>query len=350
MSDAAEQLALLADPTSPRLGHPDPVEPTGEAQAPEAPARLVVVASGAEDLTLCGLRFTPDLDALARIPALADPAGGPSAQASGTGVVGELLRSWDALPPWFRPDDLDLARAVVRTRRLAAGATPSEISAGLTPERAGVRLLPMTDRPVEAHVVLESADDPDGRVAVHAASWASAAGSESGLTPVQVSAAGLTEATPAPGVLDAVRTATSITLPLTAPVTGLGVMLGLPGLRDALRGTFARVVGAQVRVVDLHLTPTRLDRRPDRELRAAGGAFERAVPVGDALGGLAPLAAGREEELTKRTDLHGGGLVDVGLPDLGRVVDRNRSTVSCTVDGSGESHGIEREMAHDVGT
>lgn len=257
---ATDLAALLADPAADsatgRAGHPDLAETggSGEAEAPAAPTRLVVVASGAEDLTLCGLRFTPDLDALARIPALTDPAGEASAHAAGTGVVGELLREWDALPPWFRPDDLVLARAVVRTRRLAAGATPSEIFAQLTPERAGVRLVPMTDRPVEAHVVVESQDDPEDRFAVHAYSWATSAASEPGMRPVQVSAAGLAEATPAPGVLDAVRSATSVALPLTTPVTGLGVMLGLPGLRDALRGTSARVVG---------VSPLLLPRRGD---------------------------------------------------------------------------------------
>ena len=62
---------------------------------------------------------------------------------------------------------------------------------------------------------------------------------------------------PAPGVPEAIRGAGTIVLPLTSPVTGLGVMLGLQGLRDALRGTSARVVG-----VSPLLLPQRGDEGP----------------------------------------------------------------------------------------
>ncbi|GAB48458.1 2-phospho-L-lactate transferase CofD family protein [Mobilicoccus pelagius] len=220
----------------------------GDATPEAAEIALTIVAGGAEDITLCGLRFCPDLDALARIPALDDDTPGHDGHTLTTALTG-----WGALPSWFTPDDRDVARAVARSRWLAGGATPGEIATRLTPPRHGVQLLPMSDRPVEAHVVLEQGDD---RYALHALEWAStAAGITDGApTPVHVSAAGLTDATPAPGVLDAVRQATSIALPLTSPVTGLGVMLGLPGLRDALRGTSARVVG-----LGPHLLPARGD-------------------------------------------------------------------------------------------
>jgi LPPG:FO 2-phospho-L-lactate transferase len=50
-------------------------------------------------------------------------------------------------------------------------------------------------------------------------------------------------ATAAPGVLDAIRGADIILLPPSNPVVSIGIILGVPGVRDALRGTAAPVVG-----------------------------------------------------------------------------------------------------------
>ena len=50
-------------------------------------------------------------------------------------------------------------------------------------------------------------------------------------------------ATPAPGVLDAIRSADVVLLPPSNPVVSIGIILGVPGVRDALRGSAAPVVG-----------------------------------------------------------------------------------------------------------
>jgi LPPG:FO 2-phospho-L-lactate transferase len=50
-------------------------------------------------------------------------------------------------------------------------------------------------------------------------------------------------ATAAPGVLEAIRTADVVLLPPSTPVVALGLILGVPGVRDALRGPSAPVVG-----------------------------------------------------------------------------------------------------------
>lgn len=55
--------------------------------------------------------------------------------------------------------------------------------------------------------------------------------------------AGMDRATPAPGVLDVIRTADVVLLPPSNPVVSIGIILGVPGVRDALRGTRAPVVG-----------------------------------------------------------------------------------------------------------
>jgi LPPG:FO 2-phospho-L-lactate transferase len=56
-------------------------------------------------------------------------------------------------------------------------------------------------------------------------------------------AVGMDRATAAPGVLEAIRDADVILLPPSNPVVSIGIILGVPGVRDALRGSAAPVVG-----------------------------------------------------------------------------------------------------------
>jgi len=56
-------------------------------------------------------------------------------------------------------------------------------------------------------------------------------------------AVGMDRATAAPGVLEAIREADIILLPPSNPVVSIGIILGVPGVRDALRASAARVVG-----------------------------------------------------------------------------------------------------------
>jgi len=50
-------------------------------------------------------------------------------------------------------------------------------------------------------------------------------------------------ATPAPGVLEAIADADLLVLPPSNPVVSVGTILGVPGIRDAVRATAAPVVG-----------------------------------------------------------------------------------------------------------
>jgi len=56
-------------------------------------------------------------------------------------------------------------------------------------------------------------------------------------------AVGMDRAAAAPGVLDAIREADIIIVPPSNPVVSIGIILGVPGVRDALRGSAAPVVG-----------------------------------------------------------------------------------------------------------
>jgi LPPG:FO 2-phospho-L-lactate transferase len=203
---------------------------------------VTVIGNTGDDITLFGLRVCPDLDTLLYT------LGGAVHEGQGWGradeshrVQGELA-AYGAVPQWFALGDLDLGTHVVRSQWLGQGQTLSEVTARLAdrwglPGR-GVRLLPMSDSPVETHVVIE---DEDGQRAVHFQEWWVRL--QASVPAQRFLAVGMDRAVAAPGVLDAIRQADVVLLPPSNPVVSIGIILGVPGVRDALRGSSAPVVG-----------------------------------------------------------------------------------------------------------
>src|SRR5260370_15282146 len=118
--------------------------------AADPAADLTVIVNTGDDVTLHGLRVSPDVDTvLYALSGLVD-------EKRGWGPRGDTFRCMDALErlggeTWFRLGDLDLAMHLRRTELLAAGWPPSRVTAELA-ARVGierVRVLPMTDGPVE---------------------------------------------------------------------------------------------------------------------------------------------------------------------------------------------------------
>src|SRR3954463_10637194 len=205
-------------------------------------AELTVVGNTADDITLHGLRVCPDLDTVMYT------LGGGIHEGQGWGraderfTVAEEFAAYGDGPDWFTLGDRDLATHVVRTRLLGQGLTLTEVTARLSerwglPE-LGVRLLPMSDDRVETHVEIE---DADGLRAIHFQEWWVRL--HAAVPARRILALGIETARPAPGVLDAIRTADVVLLPPSNPVVSIGTILGVPGIRDALRGTRAPVVG-----------------------------------------------------------------------------------------------------------
>lgn len=198
-------------------------------------SEVTVIANTGDDISLWGLRLCPDLDLLVDTLGEAEGAGDDSA------VVAGELASLGLEPQWYPVTDRDLARHLARTAWLSRGETLSEVTARAAERRGltdrGVRVLPMSDVPVETHAVLDG--DEDQR-AVHVQQWRHDLGRPEAARFV---VAGMDRATPAPDVLDAVRGADVVLLPPADPVLALGIVLGVPGLRDAVRGTSAPVVG-----------------------------------------------------------------------------------------------------------
>lgn len=206
-------------------------------------AAVTVVGNTADDLTLHGLRICPDLDTM--MYAIGD---GISVE-RGWGREGETFAVLDELkahgvePTWFGLGDKDLATHLIRTELLATGAKLHEVTAALTrrwvPER--VTLLPMTNDRVETHVVVADPSAPSGRRTVHFQEyWVRLRAEPPAEATVLV---GIDDTIPAPGVTEAIAAADVILVAPSNPVVSIGPILAVPGMRAALLGTSAPVVG-----------------------------------------------------------------------------------------------------------
>jgi LPPG:FO 2-phospho-L-lactate transferase len=214
-------------------------------RAQDRDAEVTVIGNTADDITLHGLRVCPDLDTVMYTLGGGIHDGQGWGRADERFTVAEELRAYGEGPDWFTLGDRDLATHVVRTRLLGQGRPLSEVTAILG-ERwglpgLGVRLVPMSDDRVETHVEIEDGSAPGGLRAVHFQEWWVRL--HAAVPARRILALGIESARPAPGVLEAIRTADVVVLPPSNPVVSIGTILGVPGVRDALRGTRAPVVG-----------------------------------------------------------------------------------------------------------
>jgi len=220
-------------------------------------AHVTVVANTADDIWVHGLKVCPDLDTVMyTLGDGIDPERGWGRREETWSVRTELAE-YGVEPTWFGLGDRDVATHLVRTQMLEAGYPLSAVTEALcrrwlTPTYGeGLRLLPMTDDRGETHVAVADEAEPSGRRVMHFQEyWIRLRASVPAETVVMV---GLDRSTPAPGVLDAIRDADLVVLPPSNPVVSVGTILGVPGLRAAVRDTSARVVGLSPIVGGTHV-------------------------------------------------------------------------------------------------
>ena len=217
-----------------------------------ATPEVTVVANTADDIWLHGLKVCPDLDTV-----MYTLGGGIDAErgwgrTDETWHAKEELEAYGVEPTWFGLGDRDLATHLVRTQMLEAGYPLSAVTAALCQRwRPGVTLLPMTDDRVETHVAVDDATAPSGQRVVHFQEyWIRLRAEVPARAVVPV---GIEESAPAPGVLEAIAAADVVLLPPSNPVVSVGTILGVPGIRDALRAASAPVVGLSPIVAGRHV-------------------------------------------------------------------------------------------------
>jgi LPPG:FO 2-phospho-L-lactate transferase len=200
------------------------------------PEDVTVIVNTGDDLVLNGLHVSPDLDSVTYWLA------GVSDRERGWGRGGESFRAFEELQRidpeggWFALGDLDLATHQMRTRLLAGGASLLEATEAIC-RSFGIasRLLPMSNQTVTTRIHTSDGEDlhfQEYWVARHARDPVAA-----------IVYAGVDEARPAPGVLEALEDADAVVLCPSNPVVSIGPILALAGVRDALRARREAVVG-----------------------------------------------------------------------------------------------------------
>jgi len=197
-----------------------------------APEDLTVVVNTGDDIEWWGLHVSPDIDSV--LYGLS----GLLSTDRGWGVNDDSFRCLERMkqlgqPAWFSLGDLDIATHLTRTSLLRGGHRLTEATAELA-RRMGIscRVLPMSDDSVSTMLETEK-----GRmnfqeyfvrerhsVKVHAVEFV-----------------GAEQSRPARGLLDALAAADAIVFAPSNPVTSIGPILAVPGIREALRRAQAPV-------------------------------------------------------------------------------------------------------------
>ena len=200
-----------------------------------APEELTVVVNTGDDIEWWGLHVSPDIDSVLY---------GLSGLLSidrGWGVKDDTFRCLERMkqlgePAWFSLGDLDLATHLARTSLLRDGRTLTEATAELA-RRMDIhtRVLPMSDDRVSTIV-----ETSKGRLSFQEYFVRERHSVEVS----RVQFVGAEQSQPAPGLLEAIASADVIVFAPSNPVTSVGPILAVPGIREALlhaRGKIAAV-------------------------------------------------------------------------------------------------------------
>lgn len=195
-------------------------------------ADLVVVANTGDDVEMYGAYVCPDPDLCAFW--LAD-----RIDERGWGLEGDTFCVMQGLRDlgvdvWFNLGDRDLAIGLRRAERLAAGARLTDALAELT-AALGVRarVLPMSDQPVRTRVRARGRWTPFQEFMIR----------DRAEGPVEdLAFDGIEQAVAPPEVLEAIAAARAVIVGPSNPVISIDPILGVPGIRAALRDTAAPVV------------------------------------------------------------------------------------------------------------
>ena len=253
-------------------------------------AAMAVICNTGDDCVFHGLHISPDIDTI--IYTLA----GMSDAQKGWGIKGDTFTVLEQLrrlgnDAWFKLGDKDLATHIARTRLLNDGRRLSEVTDQVR-RSLGVRatILPMSDDRVETRVAT-----PGGELSFQEffvkRHWAP------DVTAVRF--AGAERSRPAPGVLEAIRTAAALVICPSNPITSIGPILAVPGVRTALQETNAPVIGISPIIGD------RAVSGPAHKLLAAGGWEISALGVARGYGDfldyffVATEDEGRKNEIAK---------------------------------------------------
>ena len=205
-----------------------------------APEAVTVIANTGDDITMHGLHVSPDLDSVTYwLGDVFDRERGWGRRDE-TFRATEEVREFDADRAWFGLGDLDLGTHLFRTGLLEEGVALSEVMARVA-RRFGVdaRLLPVSDDRIETRIAC--VDGSGEALDLHFQEYWVRRRAEDLVKGVRYEGADL--ATPAPGVLEAIKVADVVVLCPSNPVVSIGPILAVPGVRGGLAERRASAVG-----------------------------------------------------------------------------------------------------------
>jgi LPPG:FO 2-phospho-L-lactate transferase len=188
------------------------------------PDELTVIVNTGDDLIWWGLHVSPDLDSITY--ALA----GILSRERGWGIEGDAFTCLERMrqlgaPAWFQLGDRDLATHLRRTQLLTVHTLTEATSQIASEMGVRTRILPMSDDRVETRVLTAAGELSFQEYFVR----------ERYRVPVRgVRFLGAEQAQAAPGVIEAIRDAAAVLVAPSNPVTSIGPILSVPGIRAAL--------------------------------------------------------------------------------------------------------------------
>jgi LPPG:FO 2-phospho-L-lactate transferase len=191
---------------------------------------LTIIGNVADDDTFHGLWVSPDIDTMLYTLS------GRIDRTQGWGVADEGRRALDTLSElgaesWMFLGDRDFGLHIYRTERLRRGDRPSEITHDIA-TRFGVaaKLLLPTDDRVQTRVRTD-------------AGWLSFqeyfVREKCAPKVLELQYQGIEDARPTPEALEAISSADLIVIAPSNPLVSIAPILGIPGISEALRNTFA---------------------------------------------------------------------------------------------------------------
>ncbi len=198
------------------------------------PAEITIICNTGDDSTFHGLYVSPDIDTVTYTLA------GLTDTDKGWGIKHDTFNALDQLgrlggDTWFKLGDKDLATHITRTRLLGEGFRLSQATDRIR-RALGIKatILPMADERVETRV-----QTPQGEISFQEFFVKERWSSE--VTAIRF--ARVESSRPAPGVLEAIERAAAIIVGPSNPITSIGPILAVPGIRSALTANSAPKVG-----------------------------------------------------------------------------------------------------------
>jgi LPPG:FO 2-phospho-L-lactate transferase len=197
------------------------------------PEELSIVVNTGDDIEMFGLYIAPDLDIVTyTLAGVVNPAMGWGWAGDTFHCLEQLLR-YTGEDRWFSLGDRDLATHIFRTEQLRAGRSLSEVADRIrTALGVPSSILPMSNTHTPTTIVTDRGEMHFQHYLVKHRAQPAVLG---------IRFENIESARPAPGVCESILDADAVILCPSNPLISIGPVLAVPGIRESLQQTEAKV-------------------------------------------------------------------------------------------------------------